>query len=98
MKVVARVDANSKEIRVKFPDGRDERYGTVMLKNVEWGSGMVRGTLVEVFKHRVPNKHLKKRAYFNRNKVSRYVDKETGKILTETSGAYMVGSAVLYVD
>ncbi len=97
MKVVARVNPQTREIIVRMPDGRDENYGTVMLRNVEWGAGMVRGDLVETFKARVPSRQITKRAYFNPNKVDRYVDKETGKVLTDTDGAYMVGSTVLYI-
>ena len=101
MKVTARIDPNKKRVIVHYPDengGFDKDFGTVMLKDVEWGAGMVRGNIVETFEAIVPNRHITKRAYFNRNKVARYVDKTTGKVLTDTAGAYLVGSSVLYVE
>lgn len=96
MKVVARIDANTREVIVRM-NGEDKRFGTVMLANAEFGSGMIRGDLVETFAVRIPPKNLTKRAYFNRNKVSRYVDKESKKILLSSPGVYMYGSSVMYV-
>jgi len=100
-KIVCRIDANKREVIVfrKDADGEttQERYKAVLLKDAEWGAGMVRGEVVETYKFPVTS-NMPRRAYYNSNHVPRYVDKYTRKILTESSAVMLTGSSALYAD
>jgi len=100
-KIVCRVDANKREVIVfrKDEDGEttQERYKAVLLKDAEWGAGMIRGELVETYKYPVASQ-MTKRAYYNSNHVPRYVDKYTREVLIESPAVMLMGSSVLYAD
>ena len=94
-KVIARI--NTSTGRVVVQDGETyTEYGTVVMKDVEWGFGACRGELVETSEQVVPTSRIKGRAFFNPGKVPRYVDKTTGKILSESKYAYLYGRSALY--
>ncbi len=99
--VVCRVDANHRHTIVFIKDdaGETQKYyfKSVLLENVEYGFGMIRGTFVEGWRYQIPTR-LKKRAYFNKNHTPRYVDKYSRKILTQSKAVMTSGSSVLYED
>lgn len=98
-KVVCRIDANRREVVIFRKDEAgettEERYKAVLLKNAEWGYGVVRGEVVETYANPIVS-NMPKRAYFNKNHVPRYVDKYTRAPLIDTPAAMLTGSSALY--
>lgn len=101
-KVVCRIDANRREVIVFTKDENSEtttqkRYKAVLLSDVEFGAGMIRGSLVETYENPVTSA-MPKRGYYNKNHTNRYVDKYTKKVLTDAPCAMLSGSSVLYAE
>lgn len=98
---VIRVDVKSRRIFI-HEEGADQNsdqiVGAVTLRDCEFGAGMIRGEIVETFAHPVGNARGMKRAFYNPNKVSRYIDKETGKILVDAKAVMVSGTSVFYVE
>lgn len=101
-KVTARVNPSKRTVTLfEQVDGVANEVGTyrsVSGTNVEFGAGLIRMDLEETWDyHPITRQPIgSRRAFFNRSKVSRYVDKETNRPVTDARGVMIDGSSVYY--
>jgi len=102
-RVTCRVDPRTKSITVIRGDIEHrtfEQYRSVSGKNAVFGNGLIQIDLEETWKwsafDRAPRGF--RRAYYNPNKYTRYVDRETKKPVTESRAVVLDCASVYYLD
>jgi len=73
-------------------------FSSVSGTDAEFGNGLIRMNLQESWKYPAFKDHPRntRRAYFNPNKVARYVDSETRKPVTDSRAVIINQSSVYY--
>lgn len=108
MHVSARIDpnlANANEDCILFREAyvhpsqaRESRAGTVLLTNVHIDASL-RGEVIEAREKRIrPHKAVAEwPMLLYVNSLGRYVDKESGEVISNAKAVYMYGSSIFYL-